>query len=208
MSIAILLRKVASPNRFRDAFLASLSVPGTSEILICSGFFQEYFKQSPYQISQEGRLARRLAASKANVITVGIHNYSWLGSYRQLCRSLRAANVQLDPRCVSGLKWHAKVLIVSNQAGPFFGIVGSSNLTKNAFGTSSPFNYETDVLLWIGGRNLIGRYIRDALTGAAPDELIRASYSRKKNGGLSLRDWLWQLREDVLSFASKPLNGI
>jgi len=44
--------------------------------------------------------------------------------------------------------WHAKVFLAKTRGAPMVGIVGSSNITRRAFGEMKDFNYECDVVMW------------------------------------------------------------
>lgn len=198
MSIAILLRNQQTPNIFRDLLLNAVQLPDIKEIIICSGFFQNNFNKSVYCASTEGNLAQKLAASNAEVITVGIHNAQWKFSFDDFNNSLTTAGVNLAVRKVSGYKWHAKVFIASTKNGPVFSLVGSSNMTRNAFSTSTPFNYEADVALWIPQAKGVSSAVNGVLSESSPSNIIRTSYSPNKNGGLTIRERLTQLRNDIL----------
>lgn len=198
MSIAILLRNQQVPNVFRNLLLNAIQLPNIKEVIICSGFFQDYFK-SAYCASTEGNLAQKLATSNAEVITVGIHNHQWRFPFDKFNNSLTTAGVNLAVRKVKGYKWHAKVFIASTKNGPVFSLIGSSNMTRNAFSTSKPFNYEADVALWIPQAKGVSSAVNNVLSESSPSDVIRTSYSPNKNGGLTIRDRLIQLREDILN---------
>lgn len=44
--------------------------------------------------------------------------------------------------------WHAKVFLAKQGNVPLVGIIGSSNITRRAFGLDKDFNYECDVVFW------------------------------------------------------------
>lgn len=44
--------------------------------------------------------------------------------------------------------WHAKVFLAKQGTVPLVGIIGSSNITRRAFGLDKDFNYECDVVFW------------------------------------------------------------
>lgn len=44
--------------------------------------------------------------------------------------------------------WHAKVFLAKQGKAPLVGIIGSSNITRRAFGLDKDFNYECDVVFW------------------------------------------------------------
>lgn len=62
-------------------------------------------------------------------------------------------------------KWHAKVFMVKNNGLPRLAIIGSSNITKNAFDEMKGWNRECDVLIWNSSDALTDRLIRTAISG-------------------------------------------
>lgn len=198
MSLALIFRNKANPNLFRNTVLAAIGIPGAVEILICSGFFQNHFKGSPFCASKEGNLAKRLKASAAKVITVGVHNASWKAAFDSFNADLLANGVAVTPRLVKSYRWHAKVFVVSTKRGPIFAAIGSSNLTRNAFSTTMPFNYEADVLLWVPQARGASAVINEVTRQIEPTDIIRAPYSASRNEGLTIRNRLAILRQQIL----------
>ncbi|HBY5154950.1 phospholipase D family protein [Klebsiella pneumoniae] len=197
MSIAIILRNQMAPNIFRDLLLRGIKLPNLTEIIFCSGFYQES-GNSNYNVSLEGGLAHSLSNSRAKVITVGVHSYAWRQSFVDFNKALTTAGVNVTTRKVRGDKWHAKVFIASTKNGPVFSLIGSSNMTRPAFSTSKPFNYEADVALWVPQAKGVSTAIQSVLSESSPFDVIRTTYSPNKNGGLSVKDRLTQLRQDIL----------
>ncbi len=161
MPIAIHLRTEIESCIYRDAIIAAINSGLGDSALICSGFFQENFKNSAYQASQEVGLIQGLTKYGVTLETFGIHNGHWMPSYRNFCSNLRKNGVQLIAWKQKKFQWHAKIFLLKRKDTPIFGIIGSSNITANAFGvrnspalsTDSPnppskFNFESDVYLW------------------------------------------------------------
>jgi phosphatidylserine/phosphatidylglycerophosphate/cardiolipin synthase-like enzyme len=195
----IILRKQKAPNRFRDIMVDSIRSGIGNNVLLCSGFFQELFKASPYRASNEKNLAQHLASKNLDVTTIGIHNQSWLVSYRNFRDALVKQGVNVSARFTGRLRWHAKIYIYSKDKDPLLGIIGSSNITRNAFSDSDPFNFESDVVLWDSTHRRINKLmerISDNIDD--PHEVIHARYIRKWNSNLTEAARLRQLREDVL----------
>lgn len=201
MSIALLFRNRAAPNLFRNALIAATGIPGATEIIICSGFFQTKFNGSPYNAAHEGGLATKLNASGAHVITIGVHNYSWYNAFKEFNSDLVAAGVHLTSKHIKGGHWHAKILMVSTIRGPVLSAIGSSNMTRNAFASSTPFNYEADVVLWVPQALGVSSLINDVLRESNAADVVRAPYSAARNSGITVRQRLTQLRQEVLSSA-------
>lgn len=148
MGIAIYLRKSKNINYFRDIILDSINSGEGDSAIICSGFFQENFKNNSYQVSLEGNFADSLKNNNIKLTTIGIHNSTWKNSYRNFVNNLRTKGVNITPLYKNRLRWHAKVYILKRENNPLLGIVGSSNFTRTAFSVNTTFNYEADVVLW------------------------------------------------------------
>lgn len=59
-----------------------------------------------------------------------------------------SAGVRINCFKKRGLKWHAKIFIAKTGGVPCAGIIGSPNITRNAFFVGRKFNNECDVFLW------------------------------------------------------------
>ncbi len=197
MPIAILLRRDTAKNIFRNVIINTISAGGVDEVLICSGFFQEN-RRSSYRATLEGGLGASLASSKIKCTTVGIHNYQWMQSYRDFKAGLIAAGVNAHCKYRKGTKWHAKVFIALHGGVPRVGIIGSSNITRPAFSTTSPFNRECDVVLWSENTSSAPA-LDEAFENDDPSSIIRAPYIQNENGNLTVEDRLLALYDEVLS---------
>lgn len=104
-----------------------------------------------------------------------------------------------DVRCFyrARMHWHAKVFIASSNGQPCFGIVGSSNITRNAFSVGKDFNNECDVFLWTkrGPFSRVAEIAADRLGGQI---VVRAPYRTSYNGGRTLPQLLSEIRTKVL----------
>ena len=197
MGIAIFLRKNHSTNRFRDILINSLNSGIGDKALICSGFFQENFRNSNYQSSQEPNFINALVSNNIELITIGIHNNYWLNSYKNFRDNLQSSGVNITAKYKKGLKWHAKIYILFSKNIPILGIIGSSNITRNAFSVSKPFNYESDVILWSKSK-LVNNFMEEQLSPINDSyEFIRASYDSQINGNLSVADRLKKLENEI-----------
>jgi hypothetical protein len=168
-------------------------------VLLCSGFFQENFKGSIYQVSTEAKFDDILLKHKINITTVGVHNPNWLPAYRNFRNNLLSKGIKINAKYISNFHWHAKIYILKKQGRPIFGIVGSSNMTRNAFGLTTPFNYEADVILWLDEFTVLNSLISEILSEIqqASDEIIIADYDPEKNFGLSIEDRLVRLNSEI-----------
>lgn len=211
MPVAVHLRNEIESCVYRDAIIQAINSGLGDEAIMCSGFFQENFKGSAYQASAEIGLISGLVKHNVALETFGVHNSPWIPSYKQFCSNMRSSGVSLSAWVQKGYQWHAKVFILKKSGSPIFGIIGSSNVTANAFGVrnkpaktnDSPnppnkFNYEADVYLWESANHAIGSVIaplmpveRNSLSG------LRARYYESDNGGLTVTQRLRQLEAQV-----------
>jgi hypothetical protein len=72
-------------------------------------------------------------------------------------------------------------------------------MTRNAFGLTTPFNYEADVILWLDEFTVLNSLISEILSEIqqASDEIIIADYDPEKNFGLSIEDRLVRLNSEI-----------
>ena len=207
LAIAIILRNQLPINRFRDLLIGSIKTGAGDNALLCSGFFQENFRGSAYQASVEQNFGVEVANSKIELNTVGIHNGSWKQSYRDFRDNMQALGANINCYYKNGLKWHAKVFILSKKDEPVFGIIGSSNITRTAFGSISNFNYECDVMIWPDSNKKISKWFDDQMAGNNfPYEVIRAPYDPNMNNGISVQDRLQQLKNEILGSGISDLK--
>ena len=70
--------------------------------------------------------------------------------------------------------WHAKVFLAKQGNVPLVGIIGSSNITRRAFGLAKDFNYECDVVFWDESVPEIDKAIATAIgdTGDVSDVIV------------------------------------
>lgn len=205
MALAITFRNCLSTNLFRDTVIATIDSGAGNSAILCSGFFQENFKSSAYQASKEPNFLTALKKLDS-LKTVGIHNNIWLPSYKKFRDNLKNSGVNITAYYKKGFKWHAKIFILLRDDSPVFGIIGSSNITANAFGASnSPnhsgkFNYECDVCLWPDSESIIIRSIKELIQNNQLNyQVIIANYDKTLNFGLSEEQRLIEFRNEILS---------
>ncbi|RWU08036.1 NgoFVII family restriction endonuclease [Pseudidiomarina gelatinasegens] len=207
LAIAIILRNQLPVNRFRDLLIGSIQTGAGDNALLCSGFFQENFKGSAYQASAERNFGLEVARSKIELNTVGVHNGSWKQSYRDFRDNMKALGANINCYYKNGLKWHAKVFVLSKGAEPVFGIIGSSNITRTAFGSQSNFNYECDVMIWPDENKKISAWVDNQMAdNNFPYELIRAPYDPDMNNGIAVKDRLQKLKTEIFDSSLSKLN--
>ena len=207
MGLAIFLRKRAQVNRFRDVVIDSINAGVGTKSTLCSGFFQEMFKSSPYCASAERNLALVLANNGIELTTIGIHNNTWLPSYKNFRNSLRNAGVNILAKYSTSFHWHAKIFILKQVDDPILAVVGSSNITRNAFSVSSPHNVEADVFMWRDSILPLTTIIEGmiAATIEDPHEVIVADYDPHRNANLTIDDRLKRLDAELKEYPLRDL---
>lgn len=147
--VAIFLRKTGSVNKFRAAILGALRTDLVDNALLCSGFFQDDGK---YSAGADFDLISHRKCNPLTVTTLGLYSYSWKKQYSTFFTQLQANNkspyfsaIQMR---IPSMGWHAKVFLAKQGTVPLVGIIGSSNITRRAFGLDKDFNYECDVVFW------------------------------------------------------------
>lgn len=217
--IAVILRKSQSPNVFRRTILSAFSGGIGNEYLICSGFFQEKkYKVSSYYASDSFLANVPPLPCEATVTTVGIYDpHTWGSQYNDFVAKLSSIkcscgnHLAVKQRKRKGSnKWHAKVFIARNDGQPRIAIVGSSNITKNAFDEKKGWNRECDVLIWNSSDAQVNALIRTVISGEGdrlgqivdrddrPPEVFISSYDSEdplnsRRGSIQSRlELLWQ----------------
>lgn len=197
-NVAIFLRTQACRNYFRDLILKLIDSKIGNDIILCSGFFQEQHGKSLYKISTEGDLATRLHRSNVSISVLGIYNNMWLQSYIYFVSSLRGAGVKVNAYKTSNLRWHAKLFIFKRNNSPLLAIIGSSNMTRPAFGLSHTlFNYECDVVLWDSNHVALNKFITNFFQESEGKQDIVLSEYDSSFSGLSIPDILKRLENEL-----------
>lgn len=168
MGLAIIFRPQplvpgAFPNNpFNEVVIGSIGALGQQpEVLISSGFFQEAAPgvAGTYNASEEPLFKQNLSITNANLILVGIYSSGiWMNRYMSFGTKIAAGPV--NPVNTFGFRaanfWHAKTFTALDGLGnPIIAVIGSSNITTRAFGTTpgnlsktnNDFNIECDVVM-------------------------------------------------------------
>jgi phosphatidylserine/phosphatidylglycerophosphate/cardiolipin synthase-like enzyme len=147
--VAIFLRNAGPVNKFRRAILNTLRTDVVDEALMCSGFFQDDKK---YSAGADLDLISHRTCAPLKLTTLGLYSYSWKAQYETFFTQLKASNqchcFSAVQKRISGMGWHAKIFLAKGAGRPLVGVIGSSNITRRAFGELADFNYECDVVLW------------------------------------------------------------
>lgn len=198
MSVLIIFRNSALINRFHQLIIDSLNSGKGDEVIICSGFFQE---DQLFSASMTTQLACSICQSNLKITTIGIHNGSWKKRYKKFRDNFLNCNININALFSKKYHWHAKIFILKKNGLPIFGIIGSSNLTRPAFGLSSPFNFEADVVLWdknIKEINDICQAQTD-LQEKGISDLIYADYNMERNGNVSSMRKLQEIENELFA---------
>lgn len=162
--IAIFLRKNGSVNKFRAAILNTLRTDIVDSALVCSGFFQDDGK---FSAGSNFDLISYRQCNPLKITTLGLYSYSWKKQYATFFSALQSTNSCICftavQKRIPSMGWHAKVFLAKQGSKPVVGIIGSSNITRRAFGLDKDFNYECDVIFWDETIPKIDKAISDAI---------------------------------------------
>lgn len=203
--VAIFLRQAEAINHFRTVILRSFERDEFDQLHICSGFFQE---RGTFSASRDLAGSSPTCPCLKKVTAVGVYNGMWKPDFDQFVMGLKAIQcccgipLSVEKRRTKRYHWHAKIFIASEGDAPRLGIVGSSNMTRNAFGNSGSWNYEADVVLWDSSSTAANQVMANVLEGISndsPHSIIVTSYNAEEpsNGNLSLQDRLRFLRDEI-----------
>ncbi len=206
MAFKIIFRRNQQQNHFREWMIRALNFSQTDTAVICSGFFQENFRGSMFALTQDRRFIA--AATNKEIITIGIHNNTWMPAYRDFRNNFSAINPNITSYVSSRMKWHAKVFIAQSKGVPCFAIIGSSNMTRNAFGspTLTPdFNYEADVIIWDSANSIVDKYFSQSfsderITDANMSSQISLIYRPEDNFGRTELDRLLEIQDTLADY--------
>ena len=153
--IAIALRTDENISYFRRNLISILSYQSFTQVIICSGYFQENYDGGTYQILNNGILSTILAnPNYANIeyIIVGGKFSSptdkWKISFNKFLSGLKSNRIKFKAFVDPNGKWHAKIAVGIENKIPKTVLIGSSNMSRPAFDEPYRFfNIEADILL-------------------------------------------------------------
>ena len=202
--VAIFLRKDWKVNRFRDAIISTFNSSDISEMILCSGFFQEnkYFNAS-------NDFKGICTHNKKTLKLVGVYDYKWRTVYYAFHDNVIKNNcsscLNVQKYRIPGMRWHAKIMIGKKGNTPVIATIGSSNITGRAFGLSKNYNYESDVIFWDDSIDSIRQAITQSIEGNMEnsDEVFISNYDENdwRNGRQSLENKIAQLEKDIFDVA-------
>lgn len=207
--VALMLRKAAVPNRFREIILACFKNPAFDDLLLCSGFFQE---RGTYSASDCFIAAVPSAPCRKSITLVGVYSAIWRPDFDVFAGKLTriaipGVVISVTRRRVPRLRWHAKVFVANTGSTPKVALIGSSNMTVRAFGVRADWNYEADVVIWDSRDVAANEVVVDALQRESDDRrtsIIVSDYSETDslNGDMELIEKVRSLVDAVLNSSS------
>lgn len=165
MPIKVVLRKDGAISPFRRLLHMMLLSPLGDSVVLCSGYIWE--PDTGYAVLSDGLLpVLQSACASGTLTTVAGKFYPdyYRGYYANFVNRIRATGIAVDARYAPKKNWHAKIAIKTDRGRPVAALIGSSNLTGPAYGESRyRWNYEADVLIWLGSASMNGYFRDDAL---------------------------------------------
>jgi hypothetical protein len=174
------------------------------EALLCSGFFQD---DSKYSTGADFDLIAHRSCTPLALTTLGLYSYSWKTQYSTFFSQIQAKNAcpcfTAVQRRIPSMGWHAKVFLAKASGRPLVGIVGSSNVTRRAFGELSDFNYECDVVMWEETISVIDAVVNAAIgdVGDISDVIVTNYDEAHRANRRPLQDRLLALEAEIMSKA-------
>lgn len=202
--VAIFLRKSGAVNKFRNAILNTLRTNLVDNAILCSGFFQDTPK---YSAGADFDLVSHRAGAPLSITTLGLYSYSWKAQYAAFFTQLKGKNISTSfsatQKRIPSMGWHAKVFLAKSGPKPLVGIIGSSNITRRAFGIFKDFNYECDVVMWDETVPAINAAINSAIgdTGGVSDVIVTNYDENHPANQQPLDNRLLLLEAEILSMA-------
>jgi hypothetical protein len=156
MGFIVLFRRDRTQSPFREFLHRLIALPQASGLFLSTGFVWDHPSPRGYSVSGDALLAefqKRPALSVTTVCGMFYRTNQWGNNYLQFYSTfvsrLRAGGVNVSAYAATRGRWHAKVAVAVSGAQPLAAIVGSSNLTRPAYGVNwANYNNEADVVLW------------------------------------------------------------
>ncbi|MBU4423060.1 MULTISPECIES: hypothetical protein [unclassified Acidovorax] len=174
------------------------------EALLCSGFFQDDAK---YSTGADFDLITYRSGTPLKLTTLGLYAYTWKAQYSTFFSQIQAKNASPSftaiQKRIPSMGWHAKVFLAKAAGKPVVGIIGSSNVTRRAFGEVKDFNYECDVVMWDESISSVDAVVSAAI-GEAGDvsDVIVTNYDESHRANrISLQQRLISLEAEIMSKA-------
>jgi hypothetical protein len=202
--VAIFLRNTGSTNKFRRTVLGALRTDMVDEALLCSGFFQDDAK---YSTGADFDLIAHRSCTPLKLTTLGLYSYSWKAQYSTFFSQIQTKNAcgcfSAVQKRIPSMGWHAKVFLAKAAGRPVVGIIGSSNVTRRAFGELKDFNYECDVVMWEESIQEIDKVVNAAIgePGDVSDVIVTNYDDNHRANRVPLQIRLLALEAEIMSRA-------
>lgn len=218
---ALILSTVPSINVFRAALIAAFQSGQLDNFLICSGFFHERVNKKGAFFASDAFIGGKLPSS-SEVTIVGAYDPA-ASEFKDFVKKLSSGLKTISGTSVPVHKrrsivkyknrWHAKIFIAREGAQHCFAVIGSSNLTRNAFDVAAS-NNEADVLIWDNSNETAERIASIALSiqrdtppqdGVGMPTVFISNYDpgdARNTISAPMNDRLQQLWQDVLNATS------
>lgn len=168
MPVRVTLRTGRDSSPFRVLLRKLIELPDGDSVVLCSGYIQEVdpsINTRSYNLSEDQLLASlKKGCHNGKVTTVAgkLKHYGkspsqWEKKYTLFIQHLKAAGLNVEAWSAPKKNWHAKIAIRLKNDTPIAILLGSSNLTRPAFGIDNypprfnvfkEWNFEGDVLIW------------------------------------------------------------
>lgn len=99
--------------------------------------------------------------------------------------------------------WHAKVFLAKIGVEPVVAIIGSSNITRRAFGEEKDFNHECDVVFWDEKNATVNSTVENAIgdPGDISDVIVANYDDNHRANRIPLIERLKSLESEILAKA-------
>lgn len=218
MGVAIILRSEANLSLYKEIMMSAIKSEIGNNALLCSGFFQENQNGHLYRVTDEfdfeGTEFINCFPKSFELKIVGVYNNIWREAYNNFARSLASNTmISMEAYLKTSFNWHAKVFILRKDEKPIMGIIGSSNMTRRAFGScdstrSGDYNVESDAIIWCDNKYSPKRILEKNIDSYEshkhekafnPHNIINLRYDMEDNYGLNEEERLEYIYEEILN---------
>lgn len=148
-------RNTASPCFFKEVLLLTLCSNIGDNFYLSSGFFGEgsFSASNDYGLYCPYSICSNPYATNLHAKLIGCCDRKGLPQFKTFANNLKLAGYHTF--CAYRPFQHAKVFLYQKGSTPIVEIIGSSNMTSRAFGSSSVYNHKADLI--IINDNMLGK---------------------------------------------------
>lgn len=215
--LALTLSTTPSRNLFRSALVTAIHSGYLDNFLVCSGFFHER-SNSKGRFYASDAFVSAILPNQSEITVVGAYDPAsaefddFVNKLSLGLKTTSGAGVTVNQRRSIkkyANRWHAKIFIARQNEVHRFAIIGSSNLTRNAFGTIAS-NNEADVLIWDDGHSDTQKLATTVLASTSesnsdvqlkmPEVIVfnHDEFDPRNSGNISMDKRLMKIWQDVL----------